>query len=115
MKENNKIVIWQHGCSEVAWELIQEEGVLFGDRGDLSRCTSLSTNIEEAVRYGDIILTVYYDPTVNPKMNNCPEDFDCENIRVYEPISIDKIIKNEVPPHWREEIPLIYNEHFKQK
>lgn len=110
----NKRVIWYHGCSPKTWELIQKEGVLFGKR-EASRCTHLAVDVEEAVRYGDIILTVYYDPTINPSLNNCPKDFDCFQIRVYEPISANKLIKNKVPPHWRKEIPLIYNEYLKDE
>lgn len=110
----NKKLIWYHGCSKNTWELIKKEGVLFGQRGSIDRCTHLASDMEEAIRYGDVILTVIYDPTKNPTMNNCPIDFDCFQIRVYEPIPFDQLLYNEVPYKLRKEIPLIYNEYLKE-
>jgi hypothetical protein len=83
-------MIWYHGTSKECWKKIQAEGVLFGVRGfGADRCTYLSTNIQEAQCYGEIVLQVDYDPFINSKDNNYVDG--CWQIRVYEPITIDKI------------------------
>ena len=47
-------------------------------------CTYLAVDYKEAQQYGDVILEVEYDPTMNPDKNNYEKDaWQC---RVYEPI-----------------------------
>ena len=78
-----------HGTSKENWTKIQNEGILFGERRTISRCTYLATEQQEAEKYGDIILQVEYDPFLHPKENNYTPD--CWQIRVYEPISIEYV------------------------
>ena len=60
-----------HGTSEDNWNKIQEEGVLFGVREFAkSRATYLTTDINEAKQYGEVLLQVDYDPSEHPDMNN---------------------------------------------
>jgi len=92
-------MIFYHGTTEDNWKTIQEEGVLWGRRyvtdnndeivKEISRCTYLTPNIEEARCYGDVVLKVEYDPYANKTKNNYSPD--CWQVRVYEPIKIDKI------------------------
>lgn len=84
---------WYHGCSESDWEKICNEGILFGERGTPSRCTYLACQKEDAEKYGDILLKVFYDPSINPEMNNYYPDIDIWQIRVYEPILICNVEK----------------------
>ena len=87
-----------HGTSEDNWKTIQEEGILYGRRYVLKndgsidyecdRCTYLAVDLEEAECYGDVVLEVEYDP-FSSEHNNYIED--CWQVRVYEPIPIDKI------------------------
>lgn len=94
-----KSMIFYHGTSKENWEAIQKEGVLFGKRyitdndgniiKEISRCTYLATDLEEAKRYGDVILQVEYDPLKHEESNNYIDG--CWQVRVYEPISISKI------------------------
>ena len=85
-------MIFYHGTTESSWKKIQEEGILFGIRKFAkSRCTYLTTDINEAKQYGDIILQIEYDPFKNPNMNNyIDEAWQC---RVYEPILLKNIKK----------------------
>ena len=78
-----------HGTSQSAWQQIQNEGILFGDRGTRGRCTYLAAEIEEAKCYGEVVLEVDYDPLKNVKANNYIEG--CWQFRVYEPIPISQI------------------------
>ena len=90
-----------HGTSEKHWKQIQDEGVLHGRRFILdsvtmepveevpSRCTYLAVDVDEAKRYGDVILEVEYDPFLNKKRNNYTDY--CWQVRVYEPIPIENI------------------------
>lgn len=92
-------MIFYHGTTEDNWKTIQEEGVLWGRRyvtdsndeivKEISRCTYLTPNIEEARCYGDVVLKVEYDPYTNKTENNYSPD--CWQVRVYEPININKI------------------------
>ena len=88
-------MIFYHGTSKDNWDNIQKEGILFGKRispitgKEVSRCTYLAVDKEEAACYGDVVLQVEYDPTKHPKMNNYIDG--CWQVRVYEPISIDNI------------------------
>lgn len=84
-----------HGTTKDNFEKIISEGILFGrisnpsEKYHPARCTYLAVDKEEAKYYGEIILEVDYDPYKHPKMNNYIEG--CWQIRVYEPISLDKI------------------------
>ena len=90
-----------HGTTLENWEKIQKEGILFGVRvvldknGNVSskyktqRTTYLTTTIEEAKCYGDIVLEVEYDPSLQPKKNNYVDG--CWQLRVYEPIPLINI------------------------
>ena len=79
-----------HGTSEDNWNKIQEEGILFGKRElAKSRCTYLTTNINEAKQYGEVLLQVDYDPSEHPDMNNYCDG--CWQCRVYEPIALTSI------------------------
>ncbi len=82
-------MIFYHGTSEENWEKIKQEGVLFGERGTPSRCTYLAIERQEAEKYGKVVLQVDYDPFVHPEFNNYITD--CWQIRVYEPILLEKI------------------------
>lgn len=84
------IMEFYHGTSEQTWSDIQIDGVLFGKRPNAkSRCTYLTTDIEEAKQYGDVVLRVLYDPTEHPDKNNYVEG--CWQFRVYEPIYLGQI------------------------
>ena len=85
-----------HGTTEEAYEKIVNEGILYGIRGifqgrEMDRCTYLAVNVEEAKQYGPVLLQVEYDPFVNNKYNNYEEG--CWQVRVYEPIPLQNIIK----------------------
>ena len=83
-----------HGTSKDNWNKIQEEGVLFGIRKlAKSRATYLTTDIDEARQYGEIILQVDYNPSEHPDMNNYCDG--CWQCRVYEPIALTNIRKEE--------------------
>lgn len=83
-----------HGTSEDNWNKIQEEGVLFGVRKFAkSRCTYLTTDINEAKQYGEVLLQVDYDPLEHPDMNNYIDG--CWQLRVYEPIPLISVRKEE--------------------
>lgn len=85
-------MVYYHGTTEENWKKIQAEGVLFGVREFAkSRCTYLTTDIDEAKQYGEILLQVEYDPSEHSDMNNYIED--CWQCRVYEPIPMYKIKK----------------------
>ena len=102
-------MIFYHGTNKDNWEAIKKEGILFGRRyvlnndgtihHEISRCTYLAVDLEEAKKYGNIILEVNYNPydknsnirhdeRKHPLNNYIP---NCWQIRVYEPISIDNI------------------------
>ena len=78
-----------HSTTIEKWNEIKKEGVLFGVRNCGSRCTYLTTDIEEAKQYGEILLKVEYDPFVNKKENNYIDG--CWQLRVYEPILIKNV------------------------
>ena len=81
----------QHGLNET----IKQEYLLHKratkKNPNISPCTYLATDINEAKQYGDIILEVEYNPTINPEMNNYCKG--CWQLRVYEPIRSFKQIK----------------------
>ncbi len=88
-----------HGTSKENWDAIQKEGILYGRRyvvdndnniiGEICRCTYLAIDLEEARRYGDVVLQVEYDPYKHPQNNNYTDG--CWQVRVYEPILISSI------------------------
>lgn len=82
-----------HGTSLKNWKKIQEDGILLGQRfvgkREISPCTYLAIDLEEARMYGPVVLSVKYDPLKNPKENNYTDD--CWQFRVYEPIPIENI------------------------
>lgn len=84
-----------HGTSLENWEKIQQEGLLWGRRWfagkELDRCTYLSTCVEEAHFYGDVILRVEYEPSLHSNKNNYVAG--CWQLRVYEPINIKDIVR----------------------
>lgn len=83
-------MIFYHGTTKENWKRIQDEGVLFGIRKSAkSRATYLTTDIDEAKQYGEILLQVKYDPAKRSEMNNYTEG--CWQCRVYEPIPINAI------------------------
>lgn len=92
-----------HGTSKENWNAIQKEGILFGKRyitdnngniiKEVSRCTYLATNLEEAKCYGDVVLQVEYEPFKHKKKNNYIDG--CWQVRVYEPIPLSDITKLE--------------------
>ena len=92
-------MIFYHGTSKDSWEMIQQEGVLYGRRyvidgngtpiKEVSRCTYLAVELNEAKRYGEVVLQVEYDPFRHKKKNNYIDG--CWQVRVYEPIPLTKI------------------------
>ena len=89
--------IFYHGTSLENWNKIKEEGILFGKRHftldgveqELSRCTYLAVDKEEAKHYGDVLLEVEYNPEEDKKNNNFIHN--CWQLRVYSPIPISKV------------------------
>ncbi len=79
-----------HGLSET-----KKQGFLLHNRAtkdfpNMSPCTYLATDIEEAKQYGNVILEVDYNPDENPDMNNWHKGaWQC---RVYEPIYNYKVL-----------------------
>lgn len=77
-------MIFYHGTSQDNWKEIQKEGILYGRRyvlnndrtihHEVSRCTYLAVDLEEAKQYGDIILQVEYDPFLHPKKTIISKD-----------------------------------------
>ncbi len=80
-------MIFYHGTTKEGLNRIFSEGELFGYRGEnVGRCTYLTTDIEEAKCYGEVLLKVSYDPKEHPELNNYVEG--CWQFRVYEPINL---------------------------
>ena len=101
-------MIWYHGTTQKAWDEIKREGLLWGRRyiideqgnvvKEVSRCTYLAADPEEAKQYGEVLLKVEYDPMSKngmPKIwNNKPSNnylLNCWQMRVYEPISLTNV------------------------
>ena len=97
-----------HGTSEENWKAIQEEGILFGRRyivgekgeivREISRCTYLAVDEEEASCYGNVVLKVEYTPfdekgNIKSDSHGTLNNYipDCWEIRVYEPIPIENV------------------------
>lgn len=93
-------MIFYHGTTEEAWEQIKKDGELFGYDRILSndrktvlqefRKTYLAVDREEAECYGAVVLEVEYDPYRKDAQCNSFNK-DCWQLRVYEPIPINKI------------------------
>ena len=102
-------MIFYHGTTEENWKLRQEEKCLFGrryvlnDNGsilkEVSRCTYLALDKNEAEQYGDVVLEVNYNPYDEkwkirkdkrgyPLNNYSPDSWQ---LRVYEPIGLNNI------------------------
>lgn len=94
-------MVFYHGTTEENWQRIQEEGILYGRRfftdgetvREVSRCTYLAVDVEEANEYGNVILQVEYNPFKHKKMNNYIEG--CWQVRVYEPIPLSNVRRIE--------------------
>lgn len=94
-------MVFYHGTTEENWQRIQEEGILYGRRfftdgetvREVSRCTYLAVDVEEAKEYGNVILQVEYNPFKHKKMNNYIEG--CWQVRVYEPIPLSNVRRIE--------------------
>lgn len=90
-------MLFFHGTSI---EKIKAEGILYGRRyvlnndgsikKEVDRCTYLTPDLEEAKHYGEVVLQVEYDPYSSKHNNYNPDSWQ---MRVYEPITIDKIRK----------------------
>jgi RNA:NAD 2'-phosphotransferase (TPT1/KptA family) len=97
---------WYHGTSEDVWQIIQQEGVLFGRRfvegREVSRCTYLTNVLNEARCNGDVVLEVEYNPLnedgtirtdeIGALNNYSPNEWQ---MRVYEPIPIENVKRIE--------------------
>ena len=100
-KVSEKCMTFYHGTNKENWDAIQREGILYGRRyitdnngniiKEVSRCTYLAVDLEEAKCYGDVILQVEYNPFKHKEKNNYIEG--CWQVRVYESIPISKIQK----------------------
>lgn len=85
-----------HGTSEETREKIKTEWCLRGTRETIhglwikpSRCTYLTPDIEEAKKYGNIVLEVEYNPYKHRRENNYMPG--CWQFRVYEPIQLEHV------------------------
>lgn len=79
--------VWYHGTSQENWEIILDEGVLWGKRDAPSNVTYLAADRVEAEQYGPVVLEVQYNPTGG--INNYAEG--CWQMRVYDPIPLDNV------------------------
>lgn len=82
-----KIGVYYHGTSKENWKRIQDEGILYGVRDGVSRCTYLTPMKEEARHYGDVLLEIKYKP------NGIDDNYcdGCWQFRVYTPILLKDI------------------------
>lgn len=81
-----------HGTTKKVWNLIQEEGLLYGRTKEKHRSTSLYTRKDLAAQWGDVILEVEYEPGQQDEFG--PFDTwtkSCWQFRTYQPISIQNI------------------------
>lgn len=89
-KVRSKKITFYHGTDKQGWKETLKQGYLLHQRGEnMSPCTYLATEKEEAKQYGDYVLEVQYNPYKNPDKNNYCKD--CWQLRVYEPILIEDI------------------------
>lgn len=88
-------MIFYHGTSTENWQMIKQEGLLWGKRDAPSRCTYLAENVNEAAVYGDVVLEIEYNPTDSKYCNNWSEG--CWQHREYNPIPLTNVrIHNEI-------------------
>jgi len=81
-----------HGTSLEAWEAIQKDGQLWGERGTPSRCTYLADDALTAAKFGEVLLEVEYTPGGVDKIGQVDNYFpDCWQLRVYCPIPLSCI------------------------
>lgn len=91
-------MIFYHGTNKHGLDETLKQGFLLHKRAtkafpDISPCTYLATDLEEAKMYGDVVMEVDYDPFINPNKNNYQKG--CWQLRVYEPIYNYKVITNQ--------------------
>lgn len=94
-------MVFYHRTTQEVWDIIQNEGILWGRRfvvdnngnpiKEVERCTYLAVDKEEAEQYGNVVLKVEYNPFKKPKHNNYIKD--CWQVRVYEPIPLTDVEK----------------------
>ena len=83
-----------HATTPENWESIKLEGMLWGIRNAPSRCTYLATELKYVIdgKYGNIILEVDFDPTIDIPNNYQVDAWQC---RCYAPIPISRINRIE--------------------
>lgn len=91
-----KQTLFYHGTDQHGLRETIKQGYLLHKRAtkdfpNMSPCTYLAVDINEARQYGNIIMEVKYDPSLNPLKNNYCKG--CWQMRVYEPIYRWRIIK----------------------
>lgn len=81
------IMLMFHATTIEKLDLIKQEGILWGIRKvkdfNPSRCTYLADSVENAKKYGLIVLAVEFDPKKDVPNNYCDGCWQC---RVYSPI-----------------------------
>lgn len=97
-RNGDRAMIFYHGTNQYGLDKANKQGFLLHERAtkefpNMDACTYLAVEKEEAKQYGDIILEVEYDPTINPDKNNYCKG--CWQVRVYEPIYKFKLITKE--------------------
>jgi len=80
-------MIFYHSTSQLNWERIQTEGVLWGIRNAPSRCTYLAVEKQNVKPSMDVILKVEYEP----KAGSDNYVTGCWQIRVYDPIPLSDV------------------------
>jgi hypothetical protein len=75
-----------HGTTEEKWVQICQEGVLWGVRNAPSRCTYLTPMIDEARKYGEVLIEVQFNPELHQPHNYIEGCWQC---RVYAEIPLE--------------------------
>jgi len=92
------MIMMYHGTCVDGWAETQQQGFLlhrrFIDDKEISPCTYLATDLEEARCYGEYVLEVQFDPVVDVPNNYHPDAWQC---RCYATIPIDRITLIEQP------------------
>lgn len=79
-----------HATNKLGWEFTKLQGFLLYPRDyGASPCVYLAKTRKQAEEFGNIILRVKYDPTINPTKNNYEKS--SWQVRVYEPIPMKDI------------------------
>lgn len=104
-------MVFYHGTTKENWKKIKEEGFLFGRRyvvdnenvKEISRCTYLAFDKDEASHYGDIVLKVNYNPfdengNIRKDENGFLNNYvpDGWQLRIYEPIPISNLTEIKI-------------------